>query len=91
MKVRKTRFLQTGGAMPAEQAQAPAQAPAQGGSPEEQLGAIAQDIINQLGPEAAGMVAEMILKMLQGGGGQAASEQEAPVMARRGGRLVKRF
>lgn len=77
--------------MPAEQAQAPAQAPAQGGSPEEQLGAIAQDIINQLGPEAAGMVAEMILQMLQGGGGQAAPEQEAPVMARRGGRLVKRF
>ena len=89
MKVRKTRFLQTGGAMPAEQAQA--QAPAQGGSPEEQLGAIAQDIINQLGPEAAGMVAEMILQMLQGGGGQAAPEKEAPVMARRGGRLVKRF
>ena len=89
MKVRKTRFLQTGGGMPAEQA--PAQAPAQGGSPEEQLGAIAQDIINQLGPEAAGMVAEMILQMLQGGGGQAAPEQEAPVMARRGGRLVKRF
>lgn len=89
MKVRKTRFLQTGGAMPAEQA--PEQAPAQGGSPEEQLGAIAQDIINQLGPEAAGMVAEMILQMLQGGGGQAAPEQEAPVMARRGGRLVKRF
>ena len=87
MKVRKTRFLQTGGAMPAEQAPAPAQ----GGSPEEQLGAIAQDIINQLGPEAAGMVAEMILQMLQGGGGQAAPEQEAPVMARRGGRLVKRF
>ena len=89
MKVRKKRFLQTGGAMPAEQA--PAKAPAQGGSPEEQLGAIAQDIINQLGPEAAGMVAEMILQMLQGGGGQAAPEQEAPVMARRGGRLVKRF
>ena len=85
MKVRKTRFLQTGGAMPAEPA------PAQGSSPEEQLGAIAQDIINQLGPEAAGMVAEMILQMLQGGGGQAAPEQEAPVMARRGGRLVKRF
>ena len=75
--------------MPAEQA--PAQAPAQGGSPEEQLGAIAQDIINQLGPEAAGMVAEMILQMLQGGGGKATPEQEAPVMARRGGRLVKRF
>ena len=89
MKVRKTRFLQTGGAMLAEQAQA--QAPTKGGSPEEQLGAIAQDIINQLGPEAAGMVAEMILQMLQGGGGQAAPEQEAPVMARRGGRLVKRF
>lgn len=72
--------------MPAEQA------PAQGGSPEEQLGAIAQDIINQLGPEAAGMVAEMILQMLQGSeGGQAAPKQEAPVMARRGGRLVKRF
>lgn len=74
--------------MPAEQAPAPAQ----GGSPEEQLGAIAQDIINQLGPEAAGMVAEMILQMLQGSeGGQAAPKQEAPVMARRGGRLVKRF
>lgn len=84
MKVRKTRFLQEGGAMPQEQA--PAQG---GGNPEEQLAAIAQDIIQQLGPDAAEAVAEMILQMLQGGG-QAPAEQ-APVMARSGGRLIKRF
>jgi hypothetical protein len=73
--------------MPAEQG-----AP-QGGNPEEQLMAIAQDIVGQLGPEASAMVAEMILQLVQGGGGgaEAAPAEEAPVMARRGGRLMKRF
>lgn len=90
MKVRKTRFLQEGGQMPADQG-APQGAP-QGGNPEEQLMAIAQDIVGQLGPEASAMVAEMILQLVKGGGGaEAAPAEEAPVMARRGGRLMKRF
>ena len=86
MQVRKTRFLQEGGQMPAEQG-APQGAP-QGGDPKEQLMAIAKDIVGQLGPEASAMVAEMILQLVKGG---AAPAEEAPVMARRGGRLMKRF
>ena len=85
MKVRKTRFLQTGGAMPAEQA--PAQAPAQGGSPEEQLMAVAQDIILQMGPEAAAMLAQIIMEMLQGGG----QPQPQPTFQRKGGTLRRKI
>ena len=83
MQVRKTRFLQEGGQMPAEQG-APQGAP-QGGDPKEQLMAIAKDIVGQLGPEASATVAEMILQLVK------APAEEAPVMARRGGRLMKRF
>lgn len=72
--------------MPAEQG-APQGAP-QGGDPKEQLMAIAKDIVGQLGPEASATVAEMILQLVKGG---AAPAEEAPVMARRGGRLMKRF
>ena len=70
--------------MPAEQG-----AP-QGGDPKEQLMAIAKDIVGQLGPEASATVAEMILQLVNGGA-EAAPAEAAPVMARRGGRLVKRF
>ena len=89
MQVRKTRFLQEGGQMPSGQTPEGQSAP-QGGNPEEQLMAIAKDIVGKLGPEASAMVAEMILQLVQGGANEAPAE-EAPVMARRGGRLMKRF
>ena len=67
-------------------APAPEQAPAQGGGgPEEQLAQMAQEIIGQMGPEAAAMLAEMIMQMLQG---MAQQEQGQPAFQRRGGKLV---
>ena len=76
----KVNYLQMGG----EMAPAPAEQVPQGGNPEEQLVAMAQQVIEQLGPDAAAMLAQMIMEMLQG----AAAPQEAPVYASKGGRLV---
>lgn len=78
MKVRK---FQVGGSA----APAPTEGAQQAG-PEEQLMAMANELIQNLGPEAAAMLAQMIMEMLQG----AAAPQEAPVYARKGGRLVMR-
>lgn len=82
MKV-KTKFLQEGGQAPAAPA-APG-APAQGG-PEEQIAGMAQQIVEQLGPEAAAMLAEAIMQLLQGAAQQAPEGQ--PVYAKQGGKLV---
>ena len=49
---------------------------------------MAQQIIEQLGPEAAAMLAQIIAEMLQGMASQAPAP-EAPVYAKKGGRLVK--
>lgn len=54
------------------------------GGPEEQIVAMAGEIINQLGPEASMMLAEAIVQMVQGG----AVPQEAPAFVRKGGKLV---
>jgi len=75
MKVKK---FQVGGAAP----EAPA-APQAGGGPEEQIMAMAQQIVGQIGPEAAAMLAQAIMQMVQG------AAQEAPAYARKGGKLVK--
>ena len=81
----KLKKFQMGGEM------APAPTPGTGEQagpgPEEQLAQMAQQIIQELGPEAAAMLAQMIAQMLQGGG--QAPPQEAPVMQRKGGRLVR--
>ena len=61
-------------------------APAEGGSPEEQLMAVAQDIISQMGPEAAAMLAQIIMEMLQGGG----QPQPQPIFRRGGGTLRRK-
>lgn len=83
MKIKK---FQEGGAAPAP-APAPAEGGApQGGNPEEQLAGMAQQIVEQLGPEAAAMLAQMIMQMLQGAAQPAAEGQ--PVYARKGGKLV---
>lgn len=64
-----------------------APAPAQGG-PEEQIAAMAQQIVEQLGPEAAAMLAQMIMQMLQGGAQPEQAPQGEPVYAKQGGKLV---
>ena len=79
----KLRKFQQGGPVPAAPEQAPAEAQA---APEEQLAQMAQQIVQQLGPEAAAMLAEMIMQMLQGGGGE--QPQGQPAFQRKGGKLV---
>ena len=100
MKVNVKKF-QAGGPMP-EEAGAPmpaevgAPAPEQGGAADqeaammEQLYQMAGEIIQQMGPEAAAMLAQAIMEMLQGGGGQAPmpAPEEQPVY-RKGGVLVR--
>ena len=75
----KVSKLQEGG--PVEQSAAPAQA-----GPEEQIMQLAQQLIQQLGPEGVTMLVQVLAEMLQGAAQQ--SPQQAPVMARRGGKLV---
>ena len=94
MRVRSRKF-QMGGPMPEEQMMQEEQmaqegAPQEGGmggSPEEQLIMMAEEIVSQLGPEAAMMLAEAIAQMVQGGV-EEPMPQEAPAYARRGGKLV---
>lgn len=80
---------ETGAPMPTE---AGVPAPEQGGAANqeaammEQLYQMAGEIIQQMGPEAAAMLAQAIMEMLQGGGGQAPAV-EAPVYSKRGGVL----
>lgn len=82
MKVKK---LQEGGQMAAP---ADGGAPQGGPGPEEQIMQMAQQIIQQLGPEAAAMLAQAIVEMLQGGGGEQPAPQGEPVYAKKGGKLV---
>lgn len=70
-----------------EGGQAPAQS--QGANPEEQLAQMAQQIIQQLGPEATAMLAQMLAQMLQQmQGAQGGEPQGQPVYAKKGGKLV---
>ena len=64
-----------------------APAPAQGGQDQmmAQLEQMAMEIVNQLGPDAAAMLAEMIMAMLQQGGAPAEGAQ--PVF-RKGGKIA---
>ena len=78
MKVKK---FQAGGPAPASQPGAPAPAANQP-SPEEQIMAMAQQIIQQIGPEAAAVLAQAILQMLQ------TAQPQAPRYQRKGGKLV---
>lgn len=81
MKIKK---FQMGGAAPEQYAQTAAPE-AQGA--EEQLAQMAQQIIQQLGPQAAAALAEMIVQILQGATQQA--QAPAPQYQRQGGKLVK--
>lgn len=99
--MRVKRKFQMGGEMPEEEMMDPGMEPGvepgmepgmeeeMGGSPEEQLTMMAEEIVGQLGPEAAMMLAEAIAQMVQGGGGGQPMPQEEPAYARRGGKLVR--
>ena len=76
-----------GGEAPVEQA--PAQGGAQGGGPEEQIAQMAVQIVQQLGPEAAAMLAQAIMAMLeQVSQSGAPTPQGQPQYAKKGGKLV---
>jgi hypothetical protein len=82
--------FQQGGPMPAEAPMDPAAgAPAQGGQDQmmAQLEQMAMEIIQSVGPEGAAMLAEMIMAMLQQGGGAPAEGQ--PVFAK-GGKMKRK-
>lgn len=81
MKVKK---FQMGGPAPDPAAQGAqgADPAAQQGGMEEQIIMMAQEIISQVGPEGAAMLAEAIMQLLQ------SAPQEAPAYARKGGKLV---
>ena len=83
MKVKK---LQQGGEVVDTQMQlqeAPQEAQS---NPEEQIIAMGQQIIQELGPEGAAMLAQIIMEMLQGGG----QPQPQPTFQRKGGTLKRK-
>ena len=79
--------FQEGGAAPA----APAQAP-QGGEEQmmQQLAQMAQEIIQQLGPDAAAMLAQVIMEMLQGAQQEVGAAPEEQQFMRCGGKIKKK-
>lgn len=78
---------QEGGAAPA----APAQAP-QGGEEQmmQQLAQMAQEIIQQLGPDVAAMLAQIIMEMLQGAPQEVGAAPEEQQFMRCGGKIKKK-
>jgi hypothetical protein len=79
MKIQK---FQEGGAAPA-----PAAAPQDQAM--QQLAQMAQEIIQQLGPEGAAALAQMIIEMLQGAPEQIGAQPQEQQFMRKGGKLVK--
>ena len=79
--------FQEGGAAPA----APAQTP-QGGEEQmmQQLAQMAQEIIQQLGPEASAMLAQIIMEMLQGEPQEVGAAPEEQQFMRCGGKIKKK-
>ena len=78
---------QEGGAAPA----APAQTP-QGGEEQmmQQLAQMAQEIIQQLGPDAAAMLAQVIMEMLQRAQQEVGAVPEEQQFMRCGGKIKKK-
>ncbi len=84
MKVKK---LQQGGEVVDPQMQEAQQAPQETqANPEEQIMAMGQQIIQELGPEGAAMLAQIIMEMLQGSG----EPQPQPTFQRKGGTLKRK-
>lgn len=80
----KVKFLQEGGAVAPEAQPAGGQDQAM-----EQLAQLAQQIIQQLGPEGAGALAQMILEMVQGGGQEELPAEENQPVFRMGGKIAR--
>lgn len=105
-KYNAPRKFQEGGVMPADPAAmggdpammqegAPQGAPQGGGEDAmmQQVAQVAQEIISSMGPEAAMMLAQVIMEMVQGGGGQAPVGQapEGEPIFKRGGKICGRL
>lgn len=84
------KYMQEGGAAPV----APAPAPAPQGGEEQmmqQLAQVAQQLIQELGPDAAAMLAQIIMEMLQGGAEPMGAPVEGEQQFMRCGGKVKKF
>lgn len=59
----------------------------------QQLAQVAQQIIQQMGPEGAAMLAQIIMEMLQGGGEQApvGEQPEGEPVFKKGGKICGRM
>lgn len=57
----------------------------------QQLAQVAQQIISQMGPEAAAMLAQIIMEMLQGGQTPVGEPQEGEPVFKKGGKLCGRM
>lgn len=59
----------------------------------QQLAQIAQQIVSKMGPEAAAMLAQIIMEMLQGGGGPApvGEQPEGEPVFKKGGKICGRM
>lgn len=76
---------QEGGVAPT----APAQTPQSGEEQMmQQLAQMAQEIIQQLGPDAAAMLAQVIMEMLQGGEQEVGAAPEEQQFMRKGGKIA---
>lgn len=87
MKLKNVKYLQQGGPVEAPTAAPAAEMQGQG-NPEEQMEALAQQLVEMLmqnlgDPQAVAAVLQMALEMLQG------AAQEAPVF-KKGGKLAKK-
>ena len=80
--------FQEGGATPT----APVQTP-QGGEEQmmQQIAQMAQEIIQQIGPDAAAMLAQIIMEMLHGGQAPVGEPQEGEPVFKKGGKLCGRM
>lgn len=57
----------------------------------QQLAQVAQQIISQMGPDAAAMLAQIIMEMLQGGQAPVGEPQEGEPVFKKGGKLCGRM
>lgn len=94
-KFKETRKFQMGGAVPEQVAQPAMGTEARQAMQDEQeamaqIGELAQNIISQMGPDAAAMLAQAIMEMLQGAQPVGGGEQGEPVF-KKGGKICKRI
>jgi len=57
----------------------------------QQLAQVAQQIISQMGPDGAAMLAQLIMEMLQGGQQPVGSPQEGEPVFKKGGKICGRM